>query len=87
MKIIHHVNQIHHVNKTSRKSKLRSIETSTQNGASIGLTVIPVKRNSFFFLEKQAFWDAIRIRYNIPLERLPTLYVCGDSFNLQHDLS
>ena len=32
-------------------------------------------------------WDAIRIRYNIPLERLPTLCVCGDSFNLQHALS
>ena len=29
----------------------------------------------------------MRIRYNIPLERLPTLCVCGDSFNLQHALS
>ena len=37
-----------------------------------------------FFLDKQAFWDAMQIRYNIPLERLPTLYVWGDSFNLQH---
>ena len=46
----------------------------------------PIKRNGFF-VEKQAFWDAIRIRYNIPLERLPTLCVCGDSFNLQHALS
>ena len=49
--------------------------------------MISVKRNGFFFLEKQAFWDAMRIRYNIPLERLPTLCVCGDSFNLQHALS
>ena len=40
-----------------------------------------------FFLEKQVFWDAMRIRYNIPLERLPTLCVCGDLFNLQHALS
>ena len=58
----------------------------TENGASIWLTVIPIKTNGFF-LEKQAFWDAIGIRYNIPLERLPTLCVCGDSFNLQHALS
>ena len=57
-----------------------------KNGTSIWLTVIPIRRNDFF-LKKQAFWDAIRIRYNIPLERLPTLYVCGDSFNLQHALS
>ena len=30
---------------------------------------------------------AIRIRYNIPLKRLPPLCLCGDSFNLQHALS
>ena len=64
---------------------LRLIEASTENGASIWLTVIPIKRNGFF-LEKQAFWDAIRIRYNILLERLPTIRVRGDSFNLQHAL-
>ena len=34
--------------------------------------MIPVRRNTFS-LEKQGFWGAIRIRYNIPLERLPTL--------------
>ena len=45
------------------------------------------KEKKFFFLEKQAFWDEIRIRYNIPLERLPTLCVCGDLFNLQQTLS
>ena len=38
------------------------------------------------FWEK-AFWDATQIRYNIPLERLPTLCVCGDLFTLQHALS
>ena len=48
--------------------------------------MIPIKRNGFF-LEKQALWDAIKIRYNISLELLPTLCVCGDSFNLQHALS
>ena len=73
-------------NNTSCKTKLRLIEVLTENGASIWLTVIQIKRNGFF-LEKQAFWDAMRIRYNIPLERLLTLCVCGDSFNLQHALS
>ena len=53
---------------------------------SIWLTVIPIKR-TVFFLDKQAFWDAIQIRYNILLKRLPILCVCGDSFNLQHALS
>ena len=73
-------------NNTSCKTKLRSIEASKEKGASVWLTVVPIRRNGFF-LEKQAFWDAIRIRYNVPLERLPTLCVCRDSFNLQHALS
>ena len=56
-------------NNTSCKTKLipvkqRSIEASTKNGASIWLTVILIKKNGFF-QEKQTFWDAIRIRYNI----------------------
>ena len=73
-------------NNISCKTTLRSVEASTENGTSILLTVIPIKRNAFF-LEKQALWDAIQIRYNISLELLPTLCVCGDSFNLQHALS
>ena len=36
-------------NKTSCKTKLRSIEASTENGASIWFTEIPIKRNGFFF--------------------------------------
>ena len=43
---------------TSCKTKLRSIEVSTEDRVSIWLTVIPIKRNCFF-LEKEAFWDTI----------------------------
>ena len=39
------------------------------------------------FWGKQAFWNAVRIRYNISLKWLPTLCVCGNTFNLQHALS
>ena len=73
------------MNETSCKTKLRSIEVSRENGVSIWLRVIPIKGNGFF-LEKQT-WDAKRMRYNVSLERLPTLCVCGGSFNLQHALS
>ena len=72
--------------KTFYKTKLRSIEASTENGASIRLTLISIKTNGFF-LEKLSFWGAVRIRYNTPMERLSTLCVCGDSFNLHHALS
>ena len=46
---------------------------------------IKLKKNDFR-LERQAFWDPIRIRYNIPLDCLPTTFVWRDSFNLQHVL-
>ena len=36
---------------------------------------------------KQQFWDAVRIRYNWCLERLPTECVCGEKFDLSHALS
>ena len=66
--------------------KLRSIEAATESGASNWLTVLPLKKQGFS-LEKQAFWDGIRIRYNIPLERLPTNCCCGLPFDLQHAFS
>ena len=66
----------------SCKTKLRSIEASMEDRVSIWLTVIPIKRNGFFWRKKPS-----GIQYNIPLERLPTLCVCGDSLNLQHALS
>ena len=66
--------------------KLKSIEASTENGASLWLTALPVKSNGFY-LEKQAFWDAVFIPYNIPLRRLPTTCVCGLAFNIQHAMN
>ena len=66
--------------------KKKSIEASTENGASLWLTALPIKSNDFH-LEKQAFWDAIFIRYSIPLKRLPTTCVCGAPFDIQHAMN
>ena len=73
--------------KITSRSKLRSIQASAnENGASIWLTVLPIKQNGFF-LDKKAFWDATRIRYVMPLERIPTSYECGCPFDIQHAFS
>ena len=74
------------INNTTCKRKVKALEATNENGASIWLTVKPIQRNGFF-LEKQAFWDALRIRYAIPLERLPTTCVCGVPFDVQHSFS
>ena len=50
------------------------------------LTALPLKEHGFA-LDKQSFWDAIRLRYAIPLNRLPTSCVCGVPYSIQHALS
>ena len=62
------------------------LEAVTEVGASAWLTTVPVNAHGFY-LEKKSFWDALRLRYDIPLERLPSNCVCGSPFNIEHALS
>ena len=66
--------------------KLKTLDAISEFGASAWLSAIPIKSQGFY-LNKQSFWDALRIRYNIPLERLPSKCVCGSNFNVDHALS
>ena len=68
------------------KDKLRALLASIENGASNWLNVLPLKEHGFF-LAKQTFWDAVCLRYSIPLQRMPLSCVCGAPFNVQHALS
>ena len=38
-------------------------------------------------LTRQEFWNAIKVRYNWPLDRIPSQYICGASFDVTHALS
>ena len=64
----------------------RMMETLNQKGVSNWLTTIPTKEQGFE-LTKQEFWDAVRIRYNWPLDRVPSTCACGSTFDLAHALS
>ena len=61
-------------------------EVTSEAGASSWLNAIPLKRYGFH-LEKQAFRDALHLRYGIPLKRLPQKCVCGAPFNEVHGLN
>ena len=51
------------------------------------LITLPIKDEGFQ-LDKQTFWDLIRIRYGYQLTRLPEKCACGAHyFHLQHSLS
>ena len=64
----------------------RILEASLVAGSSIWLTTLPIKEHGFY-LEKQAFWDSLYLRYNLPLRNLPAHCVCGKAFTLEHALS
>ena len=77
------LNEIH-IELSEKRKKL--LEIICEKGASPWLTTFPIK-NEGFQLDKQTFWDLIRIRYGYQLIRLPEKYVCGAHFDLQHSLS
>ena len=54
-----------------------------QKGVSNWLTNLPIKEHGYE-LTKQKFRDAIKVRYNWPLDRIPSQCVCGTSFDVTH---
>ena len=62
------------------------IEQTRDKGASSWLNALPIE-DMDFSLNKEEFQDALRLRYNIKLENLPSKCFCGDSFNINHALT
>lgn len=50
------------------------------------MTSLPIKELGYN-LNKEQFWDAIRIRYNWTLPKLPSECACGAKYTIQHALS
>lgn len=63
-----------------------AMDLSREKGASSWLTVLPLEEHGFT-LHKQAFRDAIALRYGWPPLHLPATCACGNSFTVQHALS
>ena len=66
--------------------KKRTFEAISEKGASSWLTSLPLAKYGFH-LDKGSFRDALRLRYGIPLQRLPATCVCGASYSEAHALS
>ena len=64
----------------------RSMELASEKGASVWLTTMPIK-DLGFTLHKQAFRDALCIRYGWEPTNLPTHCPCGMAFNTAHAFS
>ena len=62
------------------------MDQASKKGASSWLTALPIQEFGFC-LHKQAFRDALCIRYGWQLERLPSHCACGEAQSLNHALS
>ena len=63
----------------------RTLDLSSEKGSSVWLTVVPLHEFGFN-LNKREFRDAIKLRYDWPIEDIPTRCVCGDIFSVDHSV-
>ena len=68
------------------ENKLRLNESNRDKGASNWLTLLPIK-NYGFDLNKQQFWDSVRLRYIWVLSNLPSMCACVSRFDVQHAMN
>ena len=64
----------------------RCNDISNETGSSNWLSVIPMREFNYV-LNKQQFWDSIRLLYGWPIPGLPVSCSCGEGFNVQHAMS
>ena len=61
----------------------KRIEMCLQKGVSNWLSALPLKEAGFS-LNKLEFRDAIALRYDRPVPRLPDIWACGNEFTRNH---
>ena len=62
------------------------VQQARDKGASYWLNALPIQEQHFM-LNKQEFRDALRLRYNLTLDNLPSVCPCGEPFNVAHALN
>ena len=61
----------------------RILDVASEKGSSVWLTVLPLKEQGFN-LNKREFRDAVKLRYDWPIDDIPSICVCGDTFTVDH---
>ena len=59
----------------SQKTR-RALQLVAEKGAFVWLTILPLQELGFT-LNKREFRDAIKLRYDWPIDDIPSTYVCG----------
>ena len=69
---------------TPRKTQ-QALDLATEKGSSAWLTVLPLQ-DVGFNLNKREFRDAVKLRYDWPLEDIPSTCVSGEAFTVDHSM-
>ena len=72
-----------HIRGVAPQKVQRALDLAAEKGSSVWLTVLPL-REMGFNLNKRDFRDAITLRYDWPVDDIPSTCVCGDAFTLDH---
>ena len=75
--------QLEEIRSKMTETDKRRNEANQESGSYNWLTTLPLKEWGYD-LNKEQFWDALRIRYNWELPKLPSHCACGNKFNLTH---
>ena len=63
----------------------RALDLATEKGSSAWLTVLPLQ-DLGFDLNKREFRDAVKLRYDWPVEDIPSTCACGEAFTVDHSM-
>ena len=77
---------VNNIKSSLSSQQKRILDCVSELGASNWLTTLPIKKYDFY-LDKQSFRDAIYLRYDIMLPKLPINCVCGAAYTVNHALS
>ena len=72
-----------HIRDVAPQKVQRALDLAAEKGSSVWLTVLPL-REMGFNLNKREFRDAIKLRYDWPVDDIPSTCVCGDIFTVDH---
>ena len=72
-----------HIREVAPQKVQRALDLAAEKGSSVWLTVLPL-REMGFNLNKREFRDAIKLRYDWPVDDISSTCVCGDIFPVDH---
>ena len=72
-----------HIRGVAPQKVQRALDLAAEKESSVWLTVLPL-REMGFNLNKREFRDAIKLRYDWPVDDIPSTCVCGDAFTVDH---